>query len=77
MTFEIDILSVFDSKKMFMQRLEPSNIIDPEAIKFYEGDAPHDMYIGEIVEIKRKYAPHDANDGLSDETGAELFMVEP
>ena len=41
-------------KKLFMQRLEPENIIDPVAAKFYDGDAPHDMYIGEIVDIIRK-----------------------
>ena len=41
-------------RKMFMQRLEPSNIIDPDAAKFYTGDAPHDMYIGEVVDIIRK-----------------------
>ena len=41
-------------KKMFMQRLEPSNITDPDAAKFYQSDAPHDMYIGEIVDILRK-----------------------
>lgn len=41
-------------RKMFMQRLEPSNITDPEAAKFYNGDAPHDMYIGEVVDIIRK-----------------------
>ena len=41
-------------RKMFMQRLEPSNITDSEAAKFYDGDAPHDMYIGEVVNIIRK-----------------------
>lgn len=41
-------------RKMFMQRLEPSNITDPDAAKFYAGDAPHDMYIGEVVDIIRK-----------------------
>jgi flavin reductase (DIM6/NTAB) family NADH-FMN oxidoreductase RutF len=41
-------------RKMFMQRLEPSNITDPDAAKFYAGDAPHDMYIGEVVDIISK-----------------------
>ncbi len=41
-------------RKMFMQRLERSNITDPDAAKFYSGDAPHDMYIGEVVDIIRK-----------------------
>ena len=41
-------------RKMFMQRLEPSNITDPDVAKFYAGDAPHDMYIGEVVDIISK-----------------------
>ena len=41
-------------RKMFMQRLEPSNITDPDAAKFYAGDAPHYMYMGEVVDIIRK-----------------------
>ena len=41
-------------RKMFMQRLEPSNITDPDAAKFYAGDTPHDMYIGEVVDIISK-----------------------
>ena len=41
-------------RKMFMQRLEPSNITDHDAAKFYAGDAPHDMYIGEVVDIISK-----------------------
>ena len=64
-------------KKMFMQRLEPSNIMDPDAAKFYNGDAPHDMYIGEIVDIKRKKTLDTANISLSGETNAELFVEEP
>ena len=39
-------------KKLFMQRLEPENIIDEAARAFYKNDAPHDMYIGEVVEIR-------------------------
>ena len=41
-------------RKMFMQRLDPSNLTDPDAAKFYAGDAPHDMYIGEVVDIISK-----------------------
>ena len=40
-------------RKLFKQRLDPSNILDPDSEKFYNGDAPHDMYIGEVVEIIR------------------------
>ena len=38
-------------RKLFKQRLEPANIIDDQAKAFYVGDAEHDMYIGEVVEI--------------------------
>ena len=51
-------------KKLFMQRLEPSNITDPDSAKFYKNDAPHDMYIGEIVDIVKE----EVND---------LFVEEP
>ena len=53
MTFEEAEITLV-CRKMFMQRLEPSNITDPDAAKFYAGDAPHDMYIGEIVDIIKK-----------------------
>ena len=50
MTFkEVEVTLV--CRKLFMQRLEPSNILDPDSAKFYTNDAPHDMYIGEVVEI--------------------------
>ena len=40
-------------KKLFKQRLNTENIVESEAdIKaFYDGDAEHDMYIAEVVEI--------------------------
>lgn len=53
MTFEEAEITIV-CRKMFMQRLEPSNISDPDAAKFYTGDAAHDMYIGEVVDIIRK-----------------------
>ncbi len=40
-------------KKLFKQRLDPANIVD-QGVKdshFYDNDAEHDMYIGEVVEI--------------------------
>ena len=40
-------------RKLFMQRLEPDNILDENVKKFYVSDAPHDAYIGEVVEILR------------------------
>ncbi len=52
MTFEESEVTLV-CRKLFMQRLEPSNILDPDSAKFYKGDAPHDMYIGEVVEILR------------------------
>jgi len=41
-------------KKLFMQQLDPKNINKEIADRFYSGDAPHDMYIGEVVEIINK-----------------------
>ena len=38
-------------RKLFKQKLDKENILDPEAKAFYDGDAEHDMYIGEVVEI--------------------------
>ena len=40
-------------KKLFMQRLDKENIMEsePDVKAFYDGDAEHDMYIGEVVEI--------------------------
>ena len=38
-------------KKLMKQPLEPSNMADDIAKQFYGTDAPHDMYIGEVVDI--------------------------
>ena len=40
-------------KKLFMQPLEVKRIPEDVVKTYYEGDAPHDMYIGEVVEIIR------------------------
>ena len=41
-------------RKLFTQRLELSNIPGQIVKDMYSTDAPHDMYIGEIVEILRR-----------------------
>ena len=41
-------------RKLYMQRMNPENILDENARAFYKNDAPHDEYIGEVVEIIRK-----------------------
>jgi hypothetical protein len=56
-----------------MQRLDPSNIIDKDVCKFYENDAPHDMYIGEIIDIIKK----PVNKANFDDPHNELFVEEP
>lgn len=38
-------------KKLFMQRLEEKNMPGDVVERFYEGNTPHDMYIGEVVDI--------------------------
>lgn len=38
-------------RKLFKQKLDPSNMLPEIAEQFYKGDAEHDMYIGEVVEI--------------------------
>ncbi|MBR2751136.1 MAG: flavin reductase [Clostridiales bacterium] len=40
-------------RKLFMQTLDPKNMKPEIAAQFYSADAPHDMYIGEVVEIIR------------------------
>ena len=40
-------------RKLFRQQLEVSNIPEDVVKAMYEGQAPHDMYIGEIVDIIR------------------------
>lgn len=41
-------------KKLFKQKLDPANIPADVVDAFYSSDAPHDMYIGEVVEIIKK-----------------------
>ncbi len=41
----------FVCKKVFKQRLDEANMADGIAETFYNGDASHDMYIGEVVDI--------------------------
>ena len=38
-------------RKLICQRLEPENMIPEIAKQFYENEAQHEMYIGEVVEI--------------------------
>ena len=40
-------------KKLFKQQLDVANMPADVAKAMYEGQAPHDMYIGEIVDIIR------------------------
>ena len=49
MTFrEVDVTLV--CKKIFKQRLDPANLPEDIRNRYYDNDAPHDMYIGEVVE---------------------------
>ena len=41
-------------RKLFMQTLDPKNMRPEIAEQFYGKDAPHDMYIGEVVDIIRR-----------------------
>lgn len=41
-------------RKMFKQQLDVENMPAEVAKAMYEGQAPHDLYIGEIVDIIRK-----------------------
>ena len=41
-------------RKLFKQQLDVENMPEDVAKAMYEGQAPHDMYIGEIVDIIRK-----------------------
>lgn len=43
----------FVCRKLFRQRLEKENMVPEVAKQFYDGDALHDMFIGEVVEILR------------------------
>ena len=38
-------------RKLICQRLEPENMIPEIAKQFYENEAQHDMYVGEVVAI--------------------------
>ena len=40
-------------RKLFRQRLDEENIPEEIVKAYYDGDAPHDMYIGEVVAIIR------------------------
>ena len=40
-------------RKLFRQQLDVANMPEDVAEAMYEGQAPHDMYIGEIVDIIR------------------------
>ncbi|MCR5503255.1 MAG: flavin reductase [Lachnospiraceae bacterium] len=50
MTFEEAEVTLV-CRKLFMQQLEVENIPDDIIKTFYTGQEPHDMYIGEVVEI--------------------------
>ena len=41
-------------RKVFRQTLDPENMESKIAEQFYGTDAPHDMYIGEVVDIIRR-----------------------
>ena len=41
-------------RKMFKQELSVANMPEDVAKAMYEGQAPHDMYIGEVAEIVRR-----------------------
>ena len=41
-------------RKVYMQGLDVSKMPEDVAKKLYSGQAPHDMYIGEVVEIIQK-----------------------
>ena len=50
MTFD-EAEVTFVCRKLFKQELKTENMLPEIASRFYSGDAAHDMYIGEIVEI--------------------------
>jgi flavin reductase (DIM6/NTAB) family NADH-FMN oxidoreductase RutF len=52
MTFEEAEVTLV-CRKLFCQRLDPKNMKSDIAKQFYDGDAEHDMYIGEVVDIIR------------------------
>ncbi len=50
MTFEEAEVTIL-CRKLFMQKLDEANMPADVVKSFYEGQASHDMYIGEVVEI--------------------------
>lgn len=40
-------------KKLFKQQMDKANMPADVAEQFYAGDAPHDLYIGEVIDILR------------------------
>ena len=52
MTFEEAEVTLL-CRKLFCQELQTENMLPEIASTFYSGDAVHDMYIGEILEIIR------------------------
>ena len=52
MTFEEAEVTLV-CRKLFCQELKTENMLPEIASTFYSGDAAHDMYIGEILEIIR------------------------
>ena len=40
-------------KKLLTQRLDPRQLPENIQKRYYDGDAPHDMYIGEVVEMRQ------------------------
>lgn len=52
MTFEEAEVTLV-CRKLFCQELKTENMLPEIAATFYSGDAAHDMYIGEILEIIR------------------------
>ena len=52
MTFEEAEVTII-CKKLFKQELDVDNIPEDIVRSLYTGDAPHDMYIGEVVDIIR------------------------
>ncbi len=53
MTFEEAEVTIV-CRKLFKQGLDVDNIPEDIAKGLYYGDAPHDMYIGEVVDIEDK-----------------------
>lgn len=52
MTFEEAEVTLV-CRKLFCQRLDPENMNPDIAKQFYEDQAEHDMYIGEVIDTIR------------------------